>query len=89
MLQKNGYKELEESDILEVYQTKRPRKGQTLCGYGKQLPTTYVVVTKDKRHHRVRVICFSNGGSPYITIKGQTVMAEMAIESWEIRHKGA
>jgi hypothetical protein len=42
-----------------------PTKGQTLCGYGKALPTQYMVFYNN-RWQRVKVVCFANAGTAYI-----------------------
>ena len=48
-----------------VRETARPRKGQTASGYGRALPTPYMVQWRG-RWQRVKVIQFSNAGSAYI-----------------------
>lgn len=43
-----------------------PRKGQTQSGYGKALPTRYMVKFNNK-WQRVKAICFSNCSTLYIS----------------------
>lgn len=50
---------------VEYKETLLPRKGQTLSGYGKALPTQYMVKWQGK-WRRVKVVCFSNCGTAYI-----------------------
>lgn len=45
-----------------------PRKGQTLEGYGSNLPTHFQVQWRG-RWYRVKSICYSNSGSLYIASK--------------------
>ena len=42
-----------------------PRKGQTQSGYGRALPTRYMVFYNN-RWQRVKAVCFSNAGTAYI-----------------------
>lgn len=80
-----NFTELDVYDIRATRETKPGRNGQTLCGYGKNLPSRVEIQTQDKRWHRVRVICFSNSGSAYITIKGKTVFCENAVEAFKLK----
>lgn len=50
---------------VQVKVTDVPRKGQTQSGYGRNLPTQYMVRFNDK-WHRVKCICFSNSGTLFI-----------------------
>ena len=50
---------------VEIKVTAVPRKGQTQSGYGRNLPTQYVIRFNDK-WHRVKCICFSNSGTLFI-----------------------
>jgi len=45
--------------------TLMPRKGQTQSGYGKAMPTNYMV-KYNNRWQRVKTICFSNCATMYI-----------------------
>lgn len=76
---------LEANDILAVRESNPPRKGQTTSGYGGRLPTRYEIQTKDKRWHRVRVVCYANAGTPYITVKGALVLCETAYNIFKAR----
>jgi hypothetical protein len=57
------------TESVPVKQTLLPRKGQTQTGYGKALPTCYMVHYRD-RWRRVLCACFSNSGTTYIMIDG-------------------
>lgn len=46
-----------------------PRKGQTVSGYGKRLPTSFMVKWKG-RWHRVFCVCYSNSGTAYARLDG-------------------
>ena len=46
------------------------RKGLTQSGYGKRLPMDYVVRI-GKRLYRMRCICFSNAGTPWVRVRGE------------------
>lgn len=48
-----------------VKTTDRPWKGRTQSGYGRALPTDYMVLWNG-RWQRVKCICFSNSGTLYI-----------------------
>jgi hypothetical protein len=48
-----------------VRETAVPWKGRTQTGYGRALPTPYMVEWRG-RWHRVKCICFSNAGTLYI-----------------------
>ena len=49
--------------------------GYTRSGYGKRLPTDWVVRI-GKRLHRVRAICFSNAGTLWVRVRGQQLVFE-------------
>lgn len=44
--------------------------GRTRSGYGKRLPTDYMVRI-GKRLHRMRCICFSNAGTCWVRVRGE------------------
>jgi hypothetical protein len=50
---------------VEYKTTERPRSGQTVTGYGKAVPTQYLVKHNDK-WRRVYCYIFSNSGTLYI-----------------------
>ena len=50
---------------VQVKETSLPRKGQTITGYGKAMPTRYMVLYNSK-WQRVKVVNYSNNGSAYI-----------------------
>lgn len=56
------------SEEVQATQTEIPWKGRTSTGYGKRLPTSYMVKWR-KRWYRVVCICFSNSGTTYIRVK--------------------
>ena len=44
-----------------------PRKGQTRSGYGRRLPTRYLVrLPGERRWRRVLAICYSNAATLYV-----------------------
>lgn len=47
----------------------KPRKGQTQSGYGRALPTPYMVQWQG-RWRRVKVCQYSNAGTAYIGLRG-------------------
>ena len=48
----------------------------TASGYGKKLPTQYMVNLGNK-WHRVYCVCFSNSGSIYIISKGERYLVDL------------
>ncbi|NBT76660.1 MAG: hypothetical protein EBT15_11995 [Betaproteobacteria bacterium] len=44
--------------------------GATRSGYGKRLPMNYMVRI-GKRLYRMRCICFSNAGTPWVRVRGE------------------
>lgn len=46
------------------------RKGLTQSGYGKRLPMNYSVRIGN-RLYRMRCICFSNAGTPWVRVRGE------------------
>ena len=50
---------------VDVKETKTPGKGRTQSGYGRALPTPYLV-RFNGRWRRVKAICFSNCATLYI-----------------------
>ena len=50
---------------LHIKETETPRSGQTASGYGRRLPTPYMVMV-DRVWRRVYCVCFSNAGTLYI-----------------------
>lgn len=53
-----------------------PRKGQTATGYGRAMPTHYMVQYRG-RWRRVKVIQFSNAGTAYI---GRTYDPQLTVD---------
>lgn len=46
---------------------------QTASGYGKRLTSSYMLRIQGERvWRRIYVVCYSNAGSAYVVIKGQT-----------------
>lgn len=61
-----------ETDVIDptdIRITAQPRYGQTVTGYGSGMPTPYLVRV-GSRWHRVRVDCYGNAGSSYVTVAG-------------------
>lgn len=59
------------------------RNGQTRCGYGSRLPTSWEVQLPDKRWRRVRYICYSNVGTAYVTVRG----LRLIVDEYELDRK--
>lgn len=59
---------LDENTIVATKITALPRKGRTVSGYGKNLPTSRMIQLANKRWYRVKAVCYSNAASFYITI---------------------
>jgi len=51
-------------------QTEAPRN-RSVSGYGKKIPTSWLLQLDGERWHRVYVVCYSNSGSAYVLIKGE------------------
>ena len=61
-----------ETDVIDpadIRETPRPRYGQTVTGYGSGMPTPYMIRVAN-RWHRVKVDCYGNAGSAYVTVAG-------------------
>ena len=59
--------------------TDRPKKGQTISGYGRNLPTSYVLHLKyqnRKTKHRVFVMQYANAGSAYIKLRKEILFLD-------------
>lgn len=61
-------KYLAKKDVLSVKKTDVPLF-YSASGYGRAIPTQYMVQLRDKRWRRVYVCCFSNAGTAYIKTK--------------------
>jgi hypothetical protein len=58
-------------DVTAARVTKTPAYGRSADGYGRKIPTEYLVRTRqDSRWRRVYVCCYSNSGTAYIETKG-------------------
>lgn len=53
------------TESVPIRETKEPRSGRTVTGYGRRLPTPYEVQVNG-RWRRVRCVCVSNVGTAYI-----------------------
>ncbi len=62
---------LEPSAVLAARTTEEPRHGRNVDGYGRKIPTQYLIQLADKRWRRVYVCCFSNSGTAYIVTKAE------------------
>lgn len=62
---------LDSARITGVKHTQLPMRGQTVCGYGKRIPSTRMLQLDGYRWHRVYVMQWSNMGTPYVAIKGE------------------
>ena len=61
-----------EADVIDpadIRTTAQPRYGQTVTGYGSGIPTQYMIRVAN-RWHRVKVDCYGNAGSSYVTVAG-------------------
>lgn len=58
-----------QTEKVPVKQTEPPRSGATVSGYGKRLPTSYMV-RYGKRWLRVRCSCYSNNGTLWARVNG-------------------
>jgi len=82
---KLAYMDLELADIKNIYCTENIPYFYSASGYGKKIPTRYIIRTIDNRLHRVYTICYSNIGSAYIRYKNiDMVMVESAMLDYNI-----
>ena len=59
--------------------------GQALSGYGMKITSDYIITFgDDKRKYRVYVVCYSNVGSMYVTIKGKRLYMRNEPDSKDI-----
>lgn len=65
----------------EVKVTTVPMKGQTISGYGGNIPTQYMV-KYNGYWHRVKVMTYGNSGSPYIESHGGILFLDVTTESY-------
>ena len=61
--------EIEVVDPADIRITAQPRYGQTVTGYGSGIPTQYMIRVAG-RWYRVKVDCYGNAGSSYVTVAG-------------------
>jgi hypothetical protein len=62
--------------------TKQPSYGQTATGYGGKIPTRFTLRYGEghMRHARVYAMCYGNGSSLYIVVKGEELFIDPATE---------
>jgi hypothetical protein len=60
-------------DATYLFQPYKGYSGYTRSGYGKRLPTDWVVRI-GKRLHRVRCMCWSNAGTLWVRVRGQQLI---------------
>lgn len=61
-----------EADVIDpadIRETPQPHYGQTVTGYGSGMPTPYMIRVAG-RWYRVKVDCYGNSGSSYVTVAG-------------------
>ena len=58
-----------------------PRYGRTAGGYGRKVPTSYVLTLTDGRERRVYASILGNGASLYVVRGGQDVYLSSDVES--------
>jgi hypothetical protein len=51
-------------------QTTAPTYGRNASGYGRKIPTSWLLHVSG-RWRRVYVVCYSNAGSAYIVVRGE------------------
>ena len=73
------FDELEVSDIVSVFTTRKVPVNYSRTGYGRRLPTEYMIKTTDGRKHRVYCTCYSNCGTLWIRYKGKEPCCESAM----------
>lgn len=56
-------------DSADIRTTALPHHGQTVTGYGSGMPTPYLIRVAN-RWYRVKVDCYGNSGSSYVTVAG-------------------
>lgn len=72
--------------ITEVEWGILPMSGRTASGYGGALPTHYLVrIDTDKVWRRVRVMCYGNASTPYITVAGKMHTFDLVEPGAELR----
>ena len=61
--------EMDVIDPADIRITALPRYGQTVTGYGRGMPTKYMIRVAN-RWYRVKVDCYGNLGNSYVTVAG-------------------
>lgn len=79
--------DIELSDIIAVYRTKKVPVFYSSTGYGRKIPTQYVIKMTDNRIRRVYCVCFSNSGSLWVNFQGKRPFVENAILDYKIANK--
>lgn len=64
---------LDPSTVQCARQSNPPLRGQTRTGYGSRLPSSWELRIA-KRWYRVRVMCWSNSGTAYVTVRGHRLL---------------
>ena len=64
-------KYLDTSRITAAKLTEPPRYGRDVYGYGRKIPTGYMVRLDDNRWRRIYCICYSNIGTLYVVVNGE------------------
>lgn len=63
--------------VVATRTTTPPRHGQTVSGYGRQIPTSKLIqLENSRRWYRVYVMQYSNAGSAYIIRKGEILFVK-------------
>lgn len=76
-LDKDG--SLDHRFIIDVKVTDQPRT-YSVTGYGRKIPTRYMLLCADNKKRRVYVITYANSGSPYVIIGGDMVFLSVDSE---------
>ena len=82
-----NFLEVELSDIIAIYRTEKIPVFYSATGYGRKIPTQYMVKMSDNRMHRVYCTCFSNSGSLWVNYNGKQPFIENAILDYGIQNK--
>ena len=63
-------------ETVEVFKRDAPASGQPVTGYGKRIPTGWMV-RWGSRNYRVYAVCYSNVASYYIRSNGNRIFLDL------------
>ncbi len=66
--------------VRKLIETRDTPRNPYVSGYGRKIPTNYMLQTEDGRYRRVYCMCYGNSGTVYVLIDKKVVFCESAID---------